>query len=290
MKTLFLKALYFLSPLVPERLYLRMVFRLRTGYKLNLRNPKTFNEKLQWLKVNYRDPKYVQLVDKYEVKDYVSRVCGGGHVVPTLGVWDSVNAINWNCLPDRFVMKVTHDSGGVIVCKDKNKLDISKARKTLEEDLKRNYWKYSREWPYKYVKRRIICEEYIEPDENNPDLMDYKFFCFDGVPRLLYVASNRSSGIANFDFFDLDFNRLKIKNGHPNSTGDFEKPVNFEKMIEVAADLSKGMPHVRVDLYNVKGRIYFGEMTFFHMSGMVPFAPHEWDLKIGEWLTLPEKK
>lgn len=289
MKTFLLRVFYFLSAIIPEKFYLRVVFYLRTGYKLNLKNPKTFNEKLQWLKVNYRDWDYVKLVDKYAVKEYVTNKVGSQYVIPNLGLYKNTSEIDWKALPNQFVMKVTHDSGGVIVCKDKSTFDIEKAVKKLTHDLHRRYWKYTREWPYKYTSPRILCEVFINQQDASKDLLDYKFFCFDGVPRLLYVASNRSSGVANFDFFDLDFNRLDVKNGHPNSKEKLEKPENFQEMIDVAASLSKGMPHVRVDLYNVDGHIYFGEMTFFHMSGMVSFVPHEFDIQLGNMLVLPNK-
>lgn len=271
--------------LYPDELYLKMLFPLRTGYKLNLKNPQTFNEKLQWLKLNHRKPEMVTMVDKVEAKKYVANIIGEEYVIPTLGVFDSVDEINFDNLPEQFVLKCTHDSGGIVICSDKSKLDIEAAKNKLRKGLKINYYYQNREWPYKQIKPRIIAEQYMV-DESGYELKDYKFFCFDGKVELLFIATDRGSKNeeTKFDFFDTEFKHLPFTNGHPNTTKPITKPEGFEKMKEMAARLSKGYPHLRVDLYNVNGKIYFGELTFYHWSGMTPFVPEEWDYKLGEMI------
>ena len=276
--------------LIPDRQYLKMMYRKLIGKELNLDNPETFNEKLQWLKLYNRKPEYTKMVDKYEVKKYVADLIGEEYIIPTLGVWDRVEDIDFDALPNQFVLKCTHDSGGLVICRDKSTLDIPEAIKKLKRSLKRNFYWYGREWPYKNVKPRIIAEKYME-DDSYKELRDYKFFCFDGKVKLLFIATERSNknSETKFDFFDTEYNHLNIRNGHPNSDKPVEKPQNFEKMKELSSVLSKGIPHVRVDFYEVNGKVKFGEMTFFHWSGLVPFEPEEWDHKIGSWIKLPEK-
>ncbi|RAV30992.1 ATP-grasp fold amidoligase family protein [Sinomicrobium soli] len=289
-KILGVKFLRMMSPLLPGRLYLKLLFFLRLDYKLNLQNPQTFNEKLQWLKLNYRNPDLPKMVDKFDVKKYVGEVIGEKYVIPTLGVWDTFSEVNFESLPDQFVLKTTHDQGGVVICKDKNQFDIDSAKKKINRHLKKNLYHLSREWPYKNIKPRIIAEKYMV-DVKAGELMDYKFFCFDGKPKLLYVASdrqNKKDGI-KFDYFDLDFNLLNITQAYAHSTNEIEKPKCFSKMIKLAEILSKNLPHVRVDFYEINGSLYFGELTFFHHGGFVPFHPEEWDYKIGSYLKLPMK-
>lgn len=252
----------------------------------NLDNPKTYNEKLQWLKLNDIHPEYTQLVDKCESKEHVKKIIGDEYIIPTLGVWNSFDEIPFDKLPNQFVLKTTHDSGGVVVCPDKSKLDIRTARRKLEKSLRHNYFYEHREYPYKNVKPRIIAEKYMV-DESGTELKDYKFFCFDGKCKMLFIASGRRKNEITFDFFDTNFNHLPFKQGHPWSDKEIKKPDNFDEMVKIAEKLSKGFRHVRVDLYNINGKIYFGELTFFHFSGNVPFVPKEWDYRIGEWLTLP---
>lgn len=252
----------------------------------NLDHPTTYNEKLQWLKLNNQHEEYAQLVDKYEAKEYVRQILGDSVIIPTLGVWESFDEIEFDKFPCQFVLKTTHDSGGVVVVKDKEKMDKAEVRKKLEKSLKNNFFYEHREYPYKNIKPRIIAEKFMV-DESGTELKDYKFFCFDGDVKMLFVATDRPFD-TRFDFFDADFNHLPFKQGHPLATKEIKKPKGFEKMKEIAATLSKGFPHVRVDLYDINGHIYFGELTFFHFSGNVPFEPEEWDYKIGEWLKLPE--
>lgn len=268
---------------------MELYYFLRIGKKLNLKNPKSFNEKLQWLKLYNRKPEYSRMVDKYEAKKYVADIIGEEHIIPTIGLYDRVEEIPWDSLPNQFVLKCTHDSGGIVVCKNKSKLDIKKAKKKLANGLSKSYFYQNREWPYKNVKPRIICEEY-KVDESGYELKDYKWFCFDGQVKALYIASDRGSESeeTKFDFYDDNFNHLPFTNGHPNATIYPRKPRGFGKMKELASKLSAGIPHVRVDFYDINGQIYFGEMTFFHMSGMMPFDPEEWDYKFGEWIKLPD--
>ncbi len=272
---------------LPDSIYLKILYYHYFKKKLDLDNPKTYNEKLQWLKLYNRNPLYTTLVDKYSVKEWVAEKIGEEHVIPTIAVYDNVDEIDFDALPDSFVLKTTHDCGGIIICKDKNKLDIEASKKLLKKAISHSYYRRMREWPYKNVKRRIIAENYMV-DSNTSDLKDYKFFCFDGNVEYLFVASERQSkSETKFDFFDSSFNHLPIVNGHPNSTVPQEKPKNFEQMLSLASILSKGMPHVRVDFYEVNGQVYFGEMTFFHYSGLVPFEPEEWDMIFGSKITLP---
>ena len=277
---------YPIGHLFTDKFYLKHRFRVELGKKLDLNNPKTYNEKLQWLKLYDRRPEYCKMVDKYEAKQYVAEKIGAEYVVPNFGVWERFEDIDFDALPKQFVLKCTHDCGGLVICKDKAKLDIDAAKEKITRCLKRNYYWSSREWPYKAVKPRIIAEAYIE-DEKTGDLPDYKFFAFDGEVKMMFIATERlSKEETKFDFFDADFQHLPFLNGHPNAKIPPEKPQNFEKMKELAGKLSEGIPQVRVDFYEVNGNIYFGEITFFHWSGLVKFEPEEWDEKIGEWITL----
>lgn len=279
-----------LSPLFGDEHYLKLIFKYRMGYSLDLSNPTTYNEKIQWLKLYDRQPRYTSLVDKHEVKSYVKKKVGTQYVIPEIGLWDKPEDIEWDKLPDQFVLKTTHGGGnsGVIVCKDKRSLDKDKVIIRLNESLKQDLYKDSREWPYKNVKKRILAEEFVE-DEKTKELRDYKFFCFDGEVRFLFVGSERQKPgeDVKFDFFDKDYNHLNIRQGHPNSKALPEKPSCFEEMKKVAAKLSEGIPHVRVDLYEANGQVYFGEMTFYHFGGVVPFVPNTWDKEFGEMIHLP---
>ena len=419
---------------LPDRLYLDLQF-YRSFHRLpNWRTPKTFNEKLQWLKLYDQNHEYVKLVDKFVVKNVVSGIIGSEHIIPTLGVWDSAESIEWETLPDKFVLKTTHGGGnnGVVICKNKATFDKSKAIRKLTIGLKHDSYQYGREWPYRYVKRRIIAEQYIDPvpdvedfpgyrwycingepkycqvkqcksaidnridlfdidwnpqkiiglpsiekyserpsnletliriarllskdipfsridisdtgdntyigevtiypasvlgvyipERTNelleqmirlpgesgdiliivelmnhdfkiryPDLPDYKFFCFDGEPKILFVGTERNNPDTEtrFDFFDINYNHLDILNGHPQADTIPPKPNNYNDMVEVARKLSKGLPFVRVDLYSYMGGVLFGEITFFHHSGLVPFVPDKWDDILGAWINLPNKR
>lgn len=272
--------------LLPDATYLKMRYYFALGKKLNLDAPKTYNEKLQWLKLHDRKDIYTTLVDKNDVKKYVADVIGKEYVIPTLGVYNKFDEIDFDKLPKQFVIKCTHDSGGLVICKDKNKLDKKEAKKKINRCLKRKYYYHGREWPYKNVKPRIIVEKYME-DKKDGELRDYKMFCFGGRFKVMFIATNRQGdGETYFDFFDRDFNHLPFTNGHPNAPTLPHKPRNFKKMIELAEKLSKGMPQVRVDFYDVNGKVYFGEMTFSHWSGLKPFEPEVWDRKMGDLIDL----
>ena len=278
-----------ISRIIPDKPYLKILYKGYVGKKLNLDSPKSYNEKLQWLKLFDRDSKYTKLVDKYEVKKYVSSVIGNQYIIPTLGVWDSFDDIDFASLPDRFVLKCTHDSGGVVICKDKSTFDKVKAKRIIQSSLKKNFFYEGREWPYKNVKPRIIAEKYME-DSRTQELRDYKIFTFGGVAKALFIASDRqvSSRETKFDFYDMDFKHLPFTNGHPNANASPAKPETFETMRKLAEKLSENIPHLRVDFYEVNGNVYFGELTFSHWSGMMPFDPPEWDKQFGDWITLPE--
>lgn len=270
--------------------YIKIAFKILVGKPLNLENPRTFNEKLQWIKIHDRRPEYTMMVDKYAVKEFVAKKIGEKYVIPTLGVWNHFDDIDFDLLPNQFVLKCTHDSGGLVICKDKKQLDKVKAKKKIEECLKHNFYYGQREWPYKDVSHRIIAEEYKE-DKKTKELRDYKFFAFDGEVKAMFIATDRGSKEeTKFDFFDTDFKHLPFTNGHSNADKCPEKPLCFEEMKDLAEKLSKGIPQVRVDFYEVNGKVYFGEMTFFHWSGFKPFEPEKWDEIFGSWINLPDKK
>lgn len=273
---------------LPDKWYLFFRFKNRVGYWPHLNHPRTFNEKLQWLKLNDRHAEYTQMVDKIDAKKYVASIIGDKYIIPTLGVWNSVDEIEWDKLPNQFVIKVSSDSGGIVVCKDKQTLDIEKAKEKLTNGWGKNYYVHNKEYPYRDLTPRIIAEEYKE-DESGYELRDYKIFCFNGEPKILFVASDRQKAgeDTKFDFFDLNWNHLPFTNGHPNSKEHIAKPKDFEEMLEIAKKLSVGIPQVRIDLYNCNGQIYFGEITFFHWSGMTAFDPVEWDFKLGKMIKLP---
>ena len=269
--------------------YLKKKFHALLGYELDLDNPKTFNEKMQWLKLYDRKPEYVRMVDKYEAKKYVSDIIGEEYIIPTFSCWNTVSEINWNKLPKQFVLKATHDSGGIVICKDKDSLDKNRSVKNLKKSLKRNYYLRHREWPYKDVPKKIIAEKYIA--EENKDLIDYKFMCFNGECKCIFTGSDRySEDGLKVTFYDRDWNILPFERHYPARKVPEKKPEKLKEMILLAEKLAKDIPFVRVDFYLVKNHIYFGEITFFPGSGFEEFTPFEWDKKLGEWLELPKKK
>ncbi|WP_297702034.1 ATP-grasp fold amidoligase family protein [uncultured Fibrobacter sp.] len=268
---------------LPDKLYLSIKFWTRFGYWMDWKHPKTFSEKLQWMKVYDRHEEYTCLVDKAAVKDYVASKIGREYIIPTIASFNNAEEIDFDRLPLQFVLKCTHDSGGLVVCKDKKKLDFEEVRKKIRKGLKRTYVIQNREYPYAKVPRRVIAEKFLESDS---DLKDYKFYCFEGRPYCVLVCGNRSSNLT-FDYFDLNWNHMPIKKGHSFSKENLPKPQNFEKMVELATKLSENFHFIRVDLYNVNGTIYFGELTFFPGSGMAPFSPKEWDRTFGDLIHLP---
>lgn len=274
--------------LIPDGLYIKMVSEPKLGYAINLKNPRTFNEKLNWLKLYHRKPLYSKLADKLEVKSIVSEKIGAQYVVHNLGFWDSFGEIDFDSLPERFVLKCTHDSSGAIVCNDKRNFDKKAVRKKINNSLKLNYFYACREWPYKNIPHRIIADEYLD-DHSGKELNDYKFWCFNGVPKYMYctVKTNKEKIFENF--YDMDFNAVEINHGFPRRIPEFEKPAAFELMKELAGKLSEGIPFVRIDFFYVDGKVYFGEYTFYDWAGLQPFESYEMDLKLGSMLVLPEK-
>lgn len=278
-----------LSRVIPDKMYLKLLYKKCTKSKLNLDNPQTFNEKLQWLKLNDKKDEYTKMVDKYEVKKYVASIIGEEYIIPTIGVYDKFKDIDFDKLPNQFVLKCTHDSGGVAICEDKNKFDKIKARKILNFSLRRNYFYYSREYPYKNVKRRIIAEKYMK-DETSGDLRDYKLFCFNGECKLIQVDFDRFINHRR-NLYDTDWNLIEdLSIKYPSDKNTIiEKPSNLDEMLEIARKLSKDIPFVRVDLYLINGKIYFGELTFFHGGGYEKFTPEEWNKKLGDMIKIDKK-
>lgn len=275
---------------MPDREYLQRRFQAEFGKSLNLDSPQTFNEKLQWLKLYNRKPEYTMMVDKYKVREYIAQELGEEYLIPLLGVWDDPDEIDFDALPDQFVLKCNHNSGlGMCICKDKSKLDIPKVKDELRKGLQQNYYLSNREWPYKDVPRKIIAEKYME--DASGDLKDYKFYCFNGVMKFVMINSDRNTDKpTRADYFDRDFNWLDFTWGYSHAEVQPQKPEQFEEMVAIAERLSKGLPHIRVDLYDCNGKIYFGELTFFDGSGFDKIEPLEWDYKIGEMLKLPSKQ
>ena len=272
---------------INDKTYLKIRYKRRTGKKLNLRHPKTFNEKLQWLKLYDHNQKYTKMADKYEAKKYVQKIIGKKYIIPTIGIYDDFDEINFNKLPKKFVIKCTHDSGGLIICKDKKTLNISQARKKINKSLRKNYYYSGREWPYKNIKPRIIVEKFIE-DDTIDDLRDYKFMCFNGEPQYVYITVKNDNIFE--DYYDMDFKPVNIKHGFPRSNINFQKPALFEKMKDIARRLSKDIPFLRVDLHYVNGEILFGEMTFYDWAGFMPFETDEQDKKFGSLIKLPKRR
>ena len=274
-----------------DEIYLKMLFRYKMDMKLNLKHPRTFSEKLQWIKINDRKPIYHSMVDKYDAKLFIDNVLGsgGGYTIPTLGVWDSFEGIDWDALPNEFILKATHDSGSYYIVKDKSKLDKQKCKQKLCACWNKDYYQLAmREWPYKGLKPRIIAEQLLH-DGRGDYLTDYKFYTFNGEPKFYYVTSGRGSteGLKE-DFFDIDGNLLDLnQEGFHNNSVTPPLPQNLSTMIDFSRKLAKDTYHLRVDFYEVNGRLYCGELTFFDGGGMVKYTPDYWNLKLGDWIKLP---
>lgn len=277
-----------MAKLIPDKLYLKLMFRFKMGYPMNFKNPQTFNEKLQWLKLYDRKPEYTQLVDKDRVKQYVCTVAGEKYVIPTIGIWDNFNDIDFSLLPEQFVLKTTHGGGGggVVVCKNKSTFNHDVAKAKILSSLKSDIYRSLREWPYKNVPKRIIAEKYIQ--DNDGELKDYKFFCFNGQVKCFKIDFDRFvNHHANYYSPDGTLLEFGEKAFPPDYSKKIEIPDNIHEMIALAEILSKGHSFLRVDLYNVQGKIYFGELTFFPASGLEKFTDQKWDKQLGEWIILP---
>lgn len=280
----FKRTILFFASLVPDKIYIQMTAKGKLGYSINLNNPLTFNEKLNWLKLYNRNPLYTRMADKYEAKGIVAERIGSQYVVRNLGCWQSFDDIDFDALPDRFVLKCTHDSSGAIVCRDKSTFDKNTARKRINLSLSMNYFYACREWPYKNIQPRIIADELLD-DHSGKELNDYKFWCFNGVPKYMYCTVKSNDVYENF--YDMDFKPVDINHGFRRRKPEFERPEDFNLMKELASKLSKGLPFVRVDFFYVAGRVYFGEYTFFDWAGLQPFRSRQQDMELGELIELP---
>lgn len=272
-----------------DRAYLKMAYRIVMGEKLNIDNPTTFNEKLQWLKVYDHKPEYTTMVDKYEVKKYVADRIGEEYIIPVLGVWDNFDDIDFDSLPEQFVLKCTHDSGGLIICKDKSKLDIKAAKAKINKSLKRNYYRNSREWPYKNVKPRILAEQYMVDKNSFESLNVYKIMTFNGTPKIVQAIKNDKTEYETIDYFDTSWNLLDLKQNFPNSETPLRRPQQLDEMLRLAEKMCAGFAFLRVDFYEVNGKVYFSEFTFYSDTGMAHFTPSEWNRRLGDWIKLPPK-
>ena len=279
-----------------DKLYLSLLWRMNMGYRIDWDNPRTFCEKIQWLKLYNRRPEYTQMVDKHAVKEYVAKRIGEEYVIPTLGVWDSPEDIDWDSLPDRFVLKTTHGGGGIgiVICNDKQALDKEKAIRKLRKSLNSDIYTTYREWPYKDVPKRIIAEQFMEEKNADDsvatkDLTDYKFFCFGGEPKYCQVIRDRNT-TETIDFYDMEWNHLPFYGLNPVARPGLTpvaRPGHLDTMIEIARKLSKDIPFARIDLYVINDKEYFGEITFYPAGGFGTFTPDEWNRWLGDWIELP---
>lgn len=278
----------FATRVIPDKPYLSYVYKKRFRKSIDWKNPQTFNEKLQWLKLYDRKPEYTQMVGKYEAKKYVEERIGEEYIIPTLGVWDCFEDIDFDALPEQFVLKCTHDSGGLAICRNKATFDKEKARAKIERSLKKNYYWGSREWPYKNVKPQILAEQYMEDNQGLDSLPVYKIMTFGGVPKIIQTIQNDKMPNESIDYFDTDWNLLDIRQNYPNSEAPFDRPETLQEMLTLATKLSQGLPFLRIDFYSVNGQVYFSEYTFYSDSGLAVFNPPEWDKTLGEWIELPK--
>lgn len=276
------------SRFLPDKTYLKCMYKSSMKRRLDLKNPRTMNEKLQWLKLYDRKAHYVNLVDKYAVKTYIGKTIGEEYVIPTLGAWDSFDDIDFETLPDKFVLKCTHDSGGLIVVKDKSKLNKDDAKKKLEKSLKTNYFYYGREWPYKNVPRKIIAEKYMTDSPDCDSFTDYKFYCFNGYVDCVLACLERNTGNTKFYFFDKDWTLKRYNKRGMEAPEGFTIPrsKHMNEMFEIAEKLSAGFAFVRVDLYDTEDHVYFGELTLHPDSGIDANRMPEIDKYFGDLIDL----
>lgn len=289
LRIVYRKFVYVCSRLYSDRRFLKTVFPLNMGYNLDLQNPKTFNEKMQWLKLYDRRPEYSIMVDKYRVKDYVANIIGESYIIPTLAVYDRASDIDINQLPEKFVLKCTHDSGSIIICTDKSKFDVRKAKHALKKGLKKDFYYHNREWPYKNVVKKIIAEPYLT-DESGWQLKDYKVFCFNGEPKYIEVDYDRYLS-HKLNVYDLEWNFVDFYMTSPNDINcHIDKPQNLDLMLDLAKKLSEGLLFARIDFYSIHDKILFGEITFTPGSGFIDFHPSKYDLLLGNMLDLNNDK
>lgn len=267
--------------------YLKHCYKGYIGHELDLANPKGFNEKLQWLKLYDHNPLYTRLVDKYRVKQWVADSIGSEYVTKTYSTWECAEDIDISALPERFVLKTNHDSGGIAICSNRATFNLAAAKNKLAKHLGTNFYWGGREWPYKNVKPLVFAEEYLEPDPVKNDLVDYKIMCFGGKARCVFTCEGRAAGDLRIDFYDLDWNHLPFQRHYPNADSIEPRPAGLDKMIELSEKLSRGIPFVRCDFYQVGDRLYFGELTFYPGSGFEEFSPESWDTELGSWIELP---
>ena len=275
---------------LPDKTYIKLLYRAKMGKKINLDDPQTFNEKMQWLKLYDRRDIYTTMVDKYEAKKYVANIIGEEHIIPTIAVYDKFDDIDFDSLPKQFVIKCTHDSGGLVICKDKNKLDLKAARKKINKCLKHNFYYRGREWPYKNVKPRIIIEKFMSLG-GKKGVIDYKFQMMNGKLKYCYVCTDRDKGHVKFTHYDNNKNLMDlIQSGYENDPVKGKLPKTYNEMLKYAEILSKDTPSIRVDFYDIDGKIYFGELTFYDSAGFLEFEPREWDYKFGQMLDISQVK
>lgn len=279
--------IYNIKSIIPDKLYLKLQYRHHFKKNLDLKNPITYNEKIQWLKLYDRRPEYITYVDKYEVRKFIKDSIGDDYLIPLIGVYDSVKEIDWNQLPDSFVLKCTHGSSCNIICRNKSELNIEQSKIKLENWMKKNWYWYGREWPYKDVIPRIICEEFLIQDDGE-ELRDYRFFCFKGEPRFITVDfSITDKKKTRRNLYDLSWNRMDAEISYPNENSYIvKKPERLEEMIRLSKIISTNIPHARIDFYYIRNKIYFGEITLYHQSGFGKIKPAEFDRIMGDWIEL----
>jgi hypothetical protein len=270
--------------IISDKTFLKIKYWLYLKKKLNLSNPTTFNEKLQWLKLYDRKKEYIQMVDKYEVREYIAKTIGKEYLIPLLGVYNTFDEINFNQLPDKFVLKPNHTSGNVFICKDKSKINYQKLKKDVNKWLSREYYWLHREWPYKNIKPKIICEKFITANNEAPD--DFKVLCFNGKAKLIELHRDRF-GDHNQDFYDENWNKTNISQGFNVSNNIYPKPKELDLIINLSEQLASDLYHVRIDWFIVDNTIYFGEITFYDGAGFVAFDNQEDDQLLGGWIKLP---
>lgn len=269
---------------IPDKPYLKFVYKIKTGQKLNFKNPVGFAEKLNWLKIYDRHPEHTKLVDKLAVREHIANLIGDEHLIPLLGSWEHFDDIDFDTLPNEFVLKCNHDSGSVKIISDKNSINKKELKAFFEGRLKINPYYIGREYPYKNVKPCIIAEKLMRTDENK-GITDYKFFCFDGVPKIIDVISDRFGEHCE-SYYDINFNKLDVTNSSHKSDKIHDFPEKLEEMIAIAKKLSEGIKFVRIDLYEINSHIYFGEYTFYEAGGFWLFKPESFEKELGTWIKL----